>query len=67
MKNIFNRLFVAIVLLSVLATACSQPTAESQTTGRGRNDRYNRYNVPIKDIYIYPLNRHYQQILRGDR
>ena len=38
-----------------------------QTTGRGRNDRYNRYNVPIKDIYIYPLNRHYQQILRGDR
>ena len=38
-----------------------------QTTGRGRNDRYNRYNVPIKDIYIYPLNRHYSQILRGDR
>jgi len=38
-----------------------------QTTGRGRNDRYSRNQVPIKDIYIYPLDRHYQQLLRGDR
>jgi hypothetical protein len=37
-----------------------------QTTGRGRNDRYSNNQVPIKDIYIYPLNRHYQEILRGD-
>lgn len=37
-----------------------------QTTGRGRNDRYSVNNVPIKDIYIYPLDRYYQQILRGD-
>jgi hypothetical protein len=38
-----------------------------QTTGRGRNDRHSSNRVPIKDIYIYPLDRHYQQILRGDR
>jgi len=38
-----------------------------QTTGRGRNDRYSRNRVPIKDIYIYPLHRHYQQILRGNK
>jgi len=38
-----------------------------QTTGRGRNDRYSVNQVPIKDIYIYPLDRHYQKILRGDR
>jgi hypothetical protein len=38
-----------------------------QTTGRGRNDRYSRNQVPIKDSYIYPLDRHYQQLLRGDR
>ena len=38
-----------------------------QTTGRGRNDRYSKNSVPIKDIYIYPLDRDYQQILRGDR
>lgn len=38
-----------------------------QTTGRGRNDRYSKNQVPIKDIYIYPLDRHYQQILRGER
>lgn len=37
------------------------------TTGRGRNDRYSNNRVPIKDIYIYPLDRHYQQLLRGDR
>ncbi len=38
-----------------------------QTTGRGRNDRYSKNRVPIKDIYIYPLDRRYKQILRGDR
>lgn len=38
-----------------------------QTTGRGRNDRYSTNSVPIKDIYLYPLDRHYQQILRGER
>lgn len=38
-----------------------------QTTGRGRNDRFSKNIVPIKDIYIYPLDRHYQRILRGDR
>ncbi len=38
-----------------------------ETTGRGRNDRYSKNSVPIKDIYIYPLNRNYQKILQGDR
>lgn len=38
-----------------------------QTTGRGRNDRYSTNSVPIKDIYLYPLDRAYQQILRGER
>jgi hypothetical protein len=38
-----------------------------QTTGRGRNDRYSINWVPIKDIYIYPLDRHYRQILQGDK
>ena len=38
-----------------------------QTTGRGRNDRYSNNRVPIKDIFIYPLDRHYQKILQGDK
>lgn len=38
-----------------------------QTTGRGRNDRYSRNSVAIKDIYLYPLDRNYKEILRGDR
>ena len=38
-----------------------------QTTGRGRNDRYSKNRVPIKDIYIYPLDRRYKQLLRRDR
>ena len=38
-----------------------------QTTGRGRNDRYSTNWISIKEIYIYPLERHYQEILRGDR
>mgnify|MGYP001250928411 CR=1 FL=1 len=31
MKNLFYRLFAALMLLSVLVTACAQPTAEPQT------------------------------------
>ena len=38
-----------------------------QTKGRGRNDRYSKNKVPIKDIYIYPLARRYQQILQGEQ
>jgi len=38
-----------------------------QTTGRGRNDRYSKNKVPIKNIYIYPLARRYKQILQGDQ
>jgi hypothetical protein len=38
-----------------------------QTTGRGRNDRSSSHRVPIKDIYIYPLDRQYRAILRGER
>ncbi len=36
-----------------------------ETTGRGRNDRYSQNKVPIKDIYIYPLDHRYKNILQG--
>jgi hypothetical protein len=38
-----------------------------QTTGRGRNDRYSNNRIPIKDIYIYPLDRRYKELLPGER
>ena len=38
-----------------------------QTTGRGRNDRYSNNRIPIKDIYIYPLDRRYKELLQGER
>jgi hypothetical protein len=38
-----------------------------ETTGRGRNDRYSQNKVPIKDIYIYPLDCGYKEILQGAR
>lgn len=31
-----------------------------ETTGRSRNDRYNTLQVPIKDIYLYPLRRDFK-------
>lgn len=37
-----------------------------ETTGRGRNDRYSQNKVPIKDIYIYPLDRGYKETLQGE-
>lgn len=34
------------------------------TAGRGRNDRYSRMNVPVKDIYVYPLSGNFREALR---
>ncbi len=34
-----------------------------QTTGRTRNDRYSTIKDPIKDIYIYPLQKNFRQLL----
>jgi len=33
------------------------------TTGRGRNNRSKKDCVPVKDIYIYPLNKKYRDVL----
>ena len=35
-----------------------------QTKGRSRNDRYARLQVPIKDVYLFPLVKHFEQKLR---
>jgi hypothetical protein len=32
-----------------------------ETTGRSRNDRYKTLQVPIKDIYLYPLHKHFRE------
>jgi len=34
-----------------------------QTKGRGRQDRYTKREASIKDIYLYPLKKNYNQIL----
>lgn len=34
-----------------------------KTVGRGRNDINKSASLPIKDIYLYPLNRRYRQLL----
>lgn len=36
-----------------------------ETTGRSRNDRYKKLQVPIKDIYLFPLSRRFREVL-GD-
>ena len=38
-------------------------TCVGQTTGRSRNDRYNKLKVPIKDIYLYPLSKNFEEVL----
>ena len=38
-------------------------THVGQTKGRGKLDRHHQNAVPIKDVYLYPLHRHYQRIL----
>ena len=34
-----------------------------ETTGRSRNDRYNKLRVPIKDIWLYPLSKQFREVL----
>lgn len=34
-----------------------------QTQGRGRLDRYHKYPLPIKTIFVYPLNKSFRKIL----
>jgi hypothetical protein len=34
-----------------------------QTTGRTRNDRQQTIHAPFKDIYLYPLGRHWRREL----
>ena len=34
-----------------------------QTKGRTRNDRYTTIRAPIKDVYVYPLSRHFRREL----
>ncbi len=40
-------------------------TLAGQTKGRTRNDRYNTIKTSIKDIYLYPLTKHYALRLRN--
>ncbi|MHB1167240.1 MAG: Druantia anti-phage system protein DruA [Carboxydocellales bacterium] len=34
-----------------------------ETTGRSRNDRYKNLRVPVKDIYLYPLDKNFREVL----
>ncbi len=34
-----------------------------QTKGRTRNDRYTTIRAPVKDVYVYPLSRHFRREL----
>jgi len=35
------------------------------TTGRSRQDRNHRVQVPVKEVFVYPLRRHFQEELIG--
>ncbi len=35
-----------------------------QTTGRGKLDVTHQYALPLKDIWLYPLSRHFRDVLR---
>ena len=37
-----------------------------KTTGRGRDDINKEFNLPVKDIYLYPLHKRYNKILQKE-
>lgn len=36
------------------------------TAGRGKLDRHHQHQLPVKDVYLYPLHRSYKAILTGN-
>ncbi len=40
-------------------------TRVGSTKGRSRNDRSHNMEVPVKDIYLYPLTKRYRKVLAG--
>jgi hypothetical protein len=38
-------------------------TCVGQTQGRSRNDRFTTLQVPVKDVFLYPLTRHFRKEL----
>jgi len=34
-----------------------------QTKGRGKLDRQNRYALPVKDIFLHPIHKHFRKEL----
>jgi len=36
-----------------------------ETTGRSRNDRHKRFNVPVKSVWLYPLSPRFRAHLLG--
>ena len=37
--------------------------AAGETTGRSRNDRYNKLRVPVKAVWLYPLHKNSRELL----
>jgi hypothetical protein len=35
-----------------------------ETQGRSRNDRHNNMSVPVKQIYLYPLEKNFREELK---
>jgi hypothetical protein len=35
-----------------------------RTTGRGRNDTSHEADIPLKDVYLYPLTKRFEQKLK---
>lgn len=43
--------------------AAANWTRLGATTGRSRQDRYTTLHVPVKDVYVYPLQRDFREVL----
>ena len=55
--------FVEIDRFNGTCYAAANWVRVGQTTGRSRNDRHTRLQVPIKSVWLHPLNRHFRRRL----
>ena len=61
-----QKIFHAVICSDRFKGTCCKPATwirVGETTGRSRNDRYKKLQVPIKDIYLFPLSRRFREVL----
>jgi hypothetical protein len=64
-QPLFLETFVAQSPFCGTAYQAANRLCLEKTTGRGKRDVHHQALLPIKTIWVYPLDQHFRRVLRG--